>query len=70
MHSVLAKESSLFADLTCVPESELIGMFARTRSSADEAAAVECEWISQELKKRDQATERRFGVDMVPEIYE
>ena len=56
MHSVFAKESSLFADLTRVPESELMGMFARTRSSADEAAAVECERISQELKKRDQAT--------------
>jgi hypothetical protein len=45
-------------------------MFARARSSADESLTLERGWISQELEKRDQATERRFGVDMVPEIHE
>jgi hypothetical protein len=45
-------------------------MFARARSSADESLTLEREWISQELEERDQVTERRFGVDMVPEIYE
>jgi len=42
-------------------------MFARARSSAvDEASTVECGWISQEREKRVQATERRFGIDMLP----
>jgi hypothetical protein len=68
--SSVLKESSLFADLTQVPESELMGMFARACSSADEASTVECDWTSQELEKRGHATERRFGVDMVHEMYE
>ena len=59
----------MFADLTCVPENELLQMFADARASAvDQASTASCEWISQELERREQVAERRFGIDMVPDI--
>ncbi len=62
------KELRLFADLTHVPESNLLETFAKAHSSVVyEASTAEHEWISYELEKRVQATERQFGVDMVPE---
>jgi hypothetical protein len=62
------KESRLLPDLVHVPENELLEMFARAHSfAACEASTAEREWISHELEKRVQATERQFGIDMVPE---
>jgi len=59
----------MLADLTHVPESALRKMSARAHSSvADEESAVECECINQELERRLRAMERRFGIDMAPEI--
>ena len=57
------------ADLTCVREHLLLQMFADVRASAvDQASMAWFEWISQELERRKQVAERRFGIDMVPDI--
>ncbi len=64
----MLKESGLFSDFSHVQESELLGMFAKAHASANKVSTVEREWINQEIEKRLQAKERRFGIDMVPEI--
>lgn len=62
---MLRKEPGLSADVTLVPESELLGMFATVdRSTIDRVSGVERDWINQDLKNRVRATERRFGIDM------
>ncbi len=61
------KEFRLLADLKLVPESKLLEMLARARSSAaDKSATLECEWITRELHERERLAERQFGIDMVP----
>lgn len=59
----------MVGDLTHESEGELLETFTRPQVCPRLTEYVQTEqgWINQELKRRAEATERRFGIDMVPE---
>ena len=59
----------MFADLTDVYEGKLLEMLEQVfvRRPFTERYRIEYERINQELERREQATERQHGIDMVPE---
>jgi len=59
----------MFAYLTHVSDGKPLEMFARSqvRRRLTECERAKRRWFDQELERRAQATERRFGIDMVPE---